>query len=169
MSAGFETQPCSRCGGTGHYSYCQRFGTVCFKCRGAKVVYTKRGAAAYDFYRQSFPTKPATDLLVGDRFNSSGITEGGDVFGTVETVIEAPQMSGDYSVSRNAEGIEDRRYYLSVLTANRQGQRVYHGMFPDTEVRVIPSAEIRAQLKAAALAYQDTLTKAGTPRRTGAK
>jgi hypothetical protein len=38
-------KPCTRCGGSGHYSYCQRFGTTCFKCDGNKlqtVTPTKR-------------------------------------------------------------------------------------------------------------------------------
>lgn len=26
---------CSRCGGGGHYSYCQQYGTKCFKCHGS--------------------------------------------------------------------------------------------------------------------------------------
>lgn len=29
------TRPCSRCGGSGHYSYCQMYGTRCFKCGGS--------------------------------------------------------------------------------------------------------------------------------------
>jgi hypothetical protein len=38
-------KPCTRCGGSGHYSYCERFGTTCFKCDGNKlqtVTPTKR-------------------------------------------------------------------------------------------------------------------------------
>lgn len=31
------TVPCSRCGGTGHYSFNQMDGTRCFKCRGSRV------------------------------------------------------------------------------------------------------------------------------------
>lgn len=29
---------CSRCGGTGHYSYNQMYGTTCFKCNGMKYL-----------------------------------------------------------------------------------------------------------------------------------
>ena len=29
---------CSRCGGSGHYSYNQMYGTVCFKCNGMKYL-----------------------------------------------------------------------------------------------------------------------------------
>src|SRR5207249_1748734 len=42
----FESETCSRCGGSGHYSYCQRYGTTCFKCGGRTTVLTKRGEAA---------------------------------------------------------------------------------------------------------------------------
>jgi hypothetical protein len=30
-------KPCTRCGGTGHYSYNMRHGTTCFKCSGNKL------------------------------------------------------------------------------------------------------------------------------------
>lgn len=29
---------CSRCGGTGSYRFCPRFGTTCFKCGGATIT-----------------------------------------------------------------------------------------------------------------------------------
>lgn len=32
---------CSRCGGSGHHSFNQRDGTVCFKCRGLKYTLPK--------------------------------------------------------------------------------------------------------------------------------
>jgi len=36
-----ESVTCGRCGGSGHYSYCQMWGTVCFECKGAKRVAEK--------------------------------------------------------------------------------------------------------------------------------
>lgn len=33
---------CSRCGGSGHYSYCERYGTSCFKCEGNKMTLPRR-------------------------------------------------------------------------------------------------------------------------------
>lgn len=32
------TRPCGRCGGSGHYSYCERWGTICFGCGGSGQV-----------------------------------------------------------------------------------------------------------------------------------
>lgn len=34
-------QPCNRCGGSGHYSYNQMTGTICFGCNGKKFVSMK--------------------------------------------------------------------------------------------------------------------------------
>lgn len=34
-------QMCPRCGGTGSYSYCQMYGSLCFGCRGQKYVARK--------------------------------------------------------------------------------------------------------------------------------
>lgn len=36
-----EGQTCSRCCGGGHYSYCQMYGTTCFKCGGRGTVAPK--------------------------------------------------------------------------------------------------------------------------------
>lgn len=42
----FETRPCTRCGGSGHFSYNSVDGTRCFGCRGKGTQLTKRGAEA---------------------------------------------------------------------------------------------------------------------------
>src|SRR5690349_11447675 len=62
---GFEIEVCGRCGGGGHYSYCQRFGTKCFGCGGTGRRYTKRGAIAKQFYEDSLKV-PANSIQVGD-------------------------------------------------------------------------------------------------------
>jgi hypothetical protein len=40
----YDTEPCSRCGGSGHHSRCEMYGTTCFKCSGRKVTLTRRAA-----------------------------------------------------------------------------------------------------------------------------
>lgn len=60
----FESAPCGRCGGCGNYSYCQMYGTTCFKCSGQGVLLTKRGRAAAAFYRELF-LKPIGEVRVG--------------------------------------------------------------------------------------------------------
>lgn len=53
----YETTTCTRCGGTGEFSYCQRFGTMCFKCKGKGKVLTKRGEAAALFAKSILELK----------------------------------------------------------------------------------------------------------------
>ena len=66
----YETETCSRCGGSGHYSYNQRTGTTCFKCLGAGLQRTKRGArarTAVENYKDAIARKVARiDLVPGD-------------------------------------------------------------------------------------------------------
>jgi|TARA_R110000744_G_C18937359_1_gene513907 hypothetical protein len=65
MAKIFENVCCSRCGGTGHYSFNQADGSTCFKCKGSKTFLTPRGRAAQDYYT-SLITVPAQSVRVGD-------------------------------------------------------------------------------------------------------
>ncbi len=47
---GFPITTCTRCGGTGEYSYNQRFGTVCFKCQGTRLMVAKHAQEAWSSY-----------------------------------------------------------------------------------------------------------------------
>jgi len=62
---GFEITECSRCGGTGQFSYCQAYGTMCFGCSGTGVVRTRRGTKAYNAFHKSM-NAPVSDIKVGD-------------------------------------------------------------------------------------------------------
>ena len=61
----FESEVCSRCGGSGHYSYCQMYGTTCFRCAGRRITLTKRGAAAQAYFT-ALCSKPASEVKVGE-------------------------------------------------------------------------------------------------------
>lgn len=62
----YETETCTRCGGSGHYSYNEMWGSICFKCYGKKRSYTKRGAAAVKFANELREIS-VTEVSVGDR------------------------------------------------------------------------------------------------------
>jgi len=64
----FESVSCTRCGGSGSYSYCSSYGTRCFKCGGSGKVYTKRAKVALEYLR-SLRIKPtnASEVKVGDK------------------------------------------------------------------------------------------------------
>lgn len=61
----FETRICSRCGGTGEFSFNCRDGKRCFNCDGSGKVYTKRGAKAFKFFQDSL-IKKIEDVAVGE-------------------------------------------------------------------------------------------------------
>lgn len=62
---GYELETCSRCSGSGHYSYCQSHGTTCFKCGGTGVVLSKKGSATKNYFLE-ITTKSAGEAKVGD-------------------------------------------------------------------------------------------------------
>jgi hypothetical protein len=139
----FETITCSRCGGSGHYSYCQSYGTTCFKCAGSKRVYTKRGRAAVDYFN-SLRSKPLKDFVVGDlMYNESGPLNKGGFSRVTESKADA-YNAGYWTVSTEAMG--------------------YSGN-PNTLRKVGLSKERKQELLSQAYDYQETLTKTGTPRK----
>src|SRR5262245_43139450 len=87
-STSLETITCSRCGGSGQFSYCQRWGTTCFKCVGRKRVYTKRGAAARR-YMENLLSVPASQLQPGMKVRALVISKGGEVIGDKWSLVEA--------------------------------------------------------------------------------
>ena len=140
FTALFESETCTRCGGSGQYSYCQTYGTRCFKCGGTGVQLTKRGHVAQAFYI-SLLSVPARELKVGDWYRDTVDGKNRKI-----TAIKAP-------VHPNQPG---------ELILDSADFGWYVG--PDTLVRrVLPQAE-REVLIAQARAFQDTLTKAGKPR-----
>lgn len=65
----FEYEDCTRCGGTGHYSFNQMEGTRCRRCRGRKRTINRRGNAAYTRWKEHVDarlTTPVLDLKPGD-------------------------------------------------------------------------------------------------------
>jgi len=56
IKSGFKTV-CSRCNGTGHYSSCQKYGTICFKCEGSKVQLPKLTKAVKLEIQKHFESK----------------------------------------------------------------------------------------------------------------
>jgi len=151
----FETRPCPRCAGSGHFSYCQTWGTTCFKCGvkrgepGVGVVLTKRGAAAYAYYESLFPTKLARDLQPGDFVTERGWrcwVKALPVPTTSAVMIDGVWSSAD-RLDIPCEGVT-------------------HVLVPaEAVLHVGVTVAQRLELLARALAYQATLTKAGTVRK----
>lgn len=158
-STKFETEICSRCGGTGSYSYNQIDGSRCFKCHGQRLTYTARGRAAVLWFRER-RSAPAGMLKVGDRINVPGI--GKFRIATIEpdTKSIGKSLQPDGSWKEYPLG----RMIQSAPLPNGQGTLGLHCGDDHQVMRILPPAEHNA-LRAQALAYQDTLTKAGKPRK----
>ena len=64
---GFPTIECSRCGGNGRYSYCERFGNTCMKCGGSGRQLTASAARQRKAWIDACLTKTnVNDIRVGD-------------------------------------------------------------------------------------------------------
>ena len=66
---GFPIVPCTRCGGTGEYSYNQRFGTRCFKCDGLRMMiapHAQKAWTSYVDYVQNRKQVTVQNMEIGD-------------------------------------------------------------------------------------------------------
>lgn len=164
MTTTLETQTCSRCGGSGHYSYCQLYGTKCFKCGGAGKVYTKRGRAARN-YLETIRSKPAGELVPGDVVLFPGIPGvSGDRWVTLVSIVPSKLVAAVDGVPVDASNMVD---YEGVAKDGKGFSTM--GVTKDSLVRVAQTAEQRAETLARAVAFQETLTKTGTPRKVRSK
>jgi hypothetical protein len=139
----FENVTCSRCAGSGHYSYCQIYGTTCFKCAGDGVTLTARGKAA-QAWLTARRKKPGREVVVGDTVLIDGIPGF-----SASKWAKVTEITGT--------GAEHK-----MVTVDKRGETLALNGFWDSAVRVAMSKEAAAILKTEALAYQATLTKAGT-------
>jgi hypothetical protein len=144
----FETETCSRCGGCGEYSHCEMYGKTCFKCHGKGRTLTKRAAVAVAWASQQ-NLIPAATVEVGMRVKALGVTI---TVRTIEPGCQSKSMVNGVWI--------DNPQHLSF-------RGVEHGfqVQPDTMVQVIRSHEDQIAQRLAAIEYQNSLTKAGTPRK----
>lgn len=146
---GFEVCTCGRCGGSGRYSFNQVDGDRCYGCGGTGLKRTKRGAAAHAFYTKS-QERPFADLKVGDYVWD-------DTFGYKGKWL--PILALDASQTHGySEGGGVRNYYVCITTK----RSAWH-VFPTSSFRSVRDEAHRQELRAAALAYQDTLGVSGKP------
>lgn len=163
-----ETETCSRCWGSGNYSYCQTHGTTCFKCGGSGKTYTKRGAAAA-MYLKDLRSKLAGQFVVGDLFymdSIPGFAKGGFSAVTAVEFVTGAQLhaAGQRSYTN---GVEQPQQDQVRITTEKRGS--WQGS-PNNRVRFGLTAQQKQDTLVAALDYQDTLTKQGKVRKAkGAK
>jgi hypothetical protein len=96
--SGFPIEECTRCYGTGHYSYNDVHGTMCYGCGGTGLQVIKRAKPAYNAYKDALrKMKNGTyqDISVGD------VIAHNKVWREVTSVALTPLRSGGYSKSGN--------------------------------------------------------------------
>ena len=137
----FERTICSRCGGSGHYSYNATTGTTCFKCHGAKETLTSRGLMALEWFRAQ-SSVPASELVPGQRATIPGMGKINIV--SVEWADRsAKKKSGEWSE------------YAAVYVQSKTLGGYYCA--PETLVQIILPAEEHNALLAKAIEYQNGL------------
>lgn len=149
----FETKTCSRCNGSGRYSYCQTmngpFGPyTCFKCLGSGKMHTGRGAAAYKFYTDLLSV-PAKTIAPGDVIHTG--------LGKIKVIVSRPGREGDGGVYL-ADGTIDHGWVI-------EGENRSLHTSPTNKVKKLPNKEEKDRLLESALKYQETLRKDGKPRK----
>ena len=146
LKTAYETKTCNRCGGCGKYSYNQIHGSTCYGCGGSGVVYTVRGEATKNFFRESIKVK-AGDVQVGwfARGQYSGkwfpVT-------SVETKRKLGLVDGKV--------VETEQLELYVTYG-----KTTHVMTHESMMEAQPTMDAARELKAAALVHQQTLNERG--------
>lgn len=150
MAQVFERENCTRCHGSGHYSWCQQYGSKCFKCGGKGVTLSKRGQATAAWYAQQNKIN-LLDIQIGDRI---------DLFGQIFTVKEIfePKKSG-FSKRLYHDKVDTYSHMFLSISGRKYGVSTGHPN--DTEVRRILSGSARDEMLKKAAEFQKTLTKAG--------
>jgi hypothetical protein len=133
----FESQVCPRCGGSGRFSFNLMDGNKCYGCHGSGRKLTKRGLRASASFSESLVT-PLADIQVGG-------------FVYTWTHPGAPDRWHKITEVRPA----------GVTFNTKSGPYAIDG----TEFKYVASESDRQAKLAAALAYQETLTKQGKPRK----
>lgn len=142
----FEHVVCTRCGGSGKFSYNLMHGDRCYGCGGSGYKLTKRGQAAQN-YLNGLRNRPASEIKVGDTILYEDFIANKSAFVRVVSINEDQYNPNQGRIVFNTIGKNGKAYVIN--------------SFENSLIRVGFSAEQKAAQVKEALAYQDTLTKAG--------
>lgn len=150
----FEHKVCSRCGGSGKFSFNLVHGTMCYGCKGTGEQLTKRGQAARQFFEDSL-TVLASELKVGMSIRESSGWKNFAVIQAIDSGTDQ-ELGKKYGTS-----------YLLGENGNRQmiladTGRCQAKFYPDCRVRVMHTDEEKKIKLRAALEYQSMLNANGT-------
>ena len=125
----YETTECSRCGGTGQYSYCTMYGSTCFKCAGKKYQLTRKGAYArkvMQTWKTQNIAKHASELQPGEQV----LCDIMDVYGSNvvnrrawREVLRYEKIKGVWFIDDNGERQESQQMDLWVKDKSQESGR----------------------------------------------
>jgi len=121
----FDRKVCSRCHGSGQYSYCQMHGTTCFGCGGSGKQLTAKGKQQSAAYTASL-SRPASEIKEG------------------EFIRYWPSNKW-----RKVLKVETKENYIGIWTSERVDDR--YNCEPNSMVESIKSETHRRELLAAAI------------------
>ena len=153
----FEHETCSRCCGTGNYSYNPVSGSRCFGCGGIGYKLTKRGRAAQNFLN-AMREMPLENFEIGDLIRFDGFHAGS----YVEPTRWAKVISKEIVPATEVGYVNN--YELCVKVETSQGTVTGFVGGKSTWRKGFSAEQKQAQVNEA-LAYQETLTKTGKPRK----
>lgn len=137
----FERQDCTRCGGSGRYSFNQVDGDRCYGCGGKGVTLTKRGAAAHRFYVE-LTSILASEVMVGMKLRGCGWKK--FTVRTIET-----RSDGSLSFNNGGEGMKNFTWIVG----------------PALKLQLLPrDDQQQIEWLNQALAYEATLGANGKPK-----
>ena len=146
----FEHETCSRCGGSGEYSFNLRDGSRCYGCNGIGYKLTKRGRAAQNFLN-AMRQIPMENFQIGDLIRFDGLS--GSKW---ERIVSIEFMNGEQAGYVNRPDLQ----CVYIKTNN-----IVITGFVGTKYTKGFTAEEKQQQVADALKYQETLTKTGKQRK----
>ena len=124
---GFPIVSCYRCGGSGHYSSCQMYGTICFGCSGSGLA-IRRGNAlkawiAYTEAVRSQQEATTERLAIGEKVAArrpgdlARYGQGKRFWATVEAIEVDTDHATGWNITR-VDGVEVRTVnsYAAILT-----------------------------------------------------
>ena len=111
---GFPIETCSRCHGTGHHSYNQVNGTICFKCGGHGKCVTKKAKPAWIAFvanAKALKEISAKDLRVGQVACSSGSRIKKEIVAIEILDVYRTAWSASFTAKAISEGYKPEQCY----------------------------------------------------------
>ena len=149
-SVSFERETCTRCGGTGKFSYNLKDGDMCYGCKGSGMKLSKRGAAAAAYARE------ISEVAIEDAIKN-GFEFTVNIFGKDIRVARTEFVPAEESGSAKLNPITGEYVPYAIYRCfAASGKCLISG--PDTmQVRRVITADMVKQVED----YQASLTKAG--------